>query len=135
MSGTTLAPTTPTNRRVSGITSFTVNGSAFQVIEFIWDPAVQENETVRSLSGVDGYKSLPVAPFISGKFRDNSTVSVTSFTNLTNATLVIQLANGKQIVGHNLWYTGRPGVSGAEADFDFKFEGVAGTIMEVGGPS
>jgi len=135
MSGSTLAPSTPTNLRISGITAMTVNGNTFQVVAFSWDPAIAMNEMVTSLSGVDGYKSKPVPPYIAGKFRDNQTVSVTGFTNLTNATVVVQLANGKQIVGHNLVYTGRPGVSGEDADFDFKFEGVAGSISEVGGPS
>ena len=132
MSGT-LAPTTPTNRRLAGITAFTVQGSAFPVIEFTWDPAVVENETMISLSGVDGYSQKPVAPFISGKFRDSQSVNVTAFTNLNNATVVVTLASGKQIVGHNLWYTGRPGVSGSDAGFDFKFEGVAGSVQEIGG--
>ena len=131
MSGT-LAPSTPTGRRLAGITSFTVNGSAFAVTEFVWDPSSVERETITSLSGVDGYRESPVAPFISGKFRDASSVNVTAFSNLYNATVVVQLANGKQIVGHNLWYTGRPGVSGADANFDFKFEGTAGTIKEIG---
>lgn len=134
MSGT-LAPTTPTSRRLAGITAFSVNGTAFPVTEFVWDPAVVENETMFSLSGADGFNQKPVAPFISGKFRDSSAVSVTSFTNMTNATVVVQLANGKQIQGHNLWYTGRPGVSGADATFDFKFEGVAGSVLETGGPT
>jgi hypothetical protein len=132
MSGT-LAPTTPTNRRIAGITQFSINGSAFPVIEFTWDPAVVENETMISLSGVDGYSQKPVAPFVSGKFRDGNSVSVTGFTNLNNATVVVTLANGKQIVGHNMWYTGRPGVSGADAGFDFKLEGVAGCLQEIGG--
>ena len=131
MSGT-LAPSTPTNRRLAGITAFSVNGSVFNVIEFSWDPGTVENETLTSLSGVDGYSQKPVAPYISGKFRDAQSVNVTAFTNLSNATVVVQLANGKQIVGHNLWYTGRPGVSGADAAFEFKFEGVAGTITEGG---
>lgn len=131
MSGT-LAPSTPTNRRLSGITSFSVNGSAFAVIEFAWDSGVIERETMTSLSGVDGYSEKPVAPYISGKFRDAGSVNVTAFTTLSNATVVVTLANGKRIVGHNLWYVGRPGVSGADAAFDFRFEGVAGTIQEVG---
>ena len=84
-----------------------------------------------SLSGVDGYDQKPVAPYISGKFRDTAANSVTSFTGMSNATVVVLLANGKQIVGHNLWYVGRPGVNGADAGFDFRFEGVAGTIMEI----
>jgi hypothetical protein len=135
MSGSTLAPTTPTNQRLAGITSFTVNGSAFPVIAFTWDPGSFENETMTSLSGVDGFSQKPVAPYISGKFRDSRAVSVTAFTTLSNATVVLKLANGKQITGHNVWYVGRPGVDGADAGFDFRFEGVAGTIMEVGGPT
>jgi hypothetical protein len=131
MSGT-LAPSTPTNRRLAGLTSFTVGGSAFNVIEFSWDPGTVENETMTSLSGVDGYSQKPVAPYISGKFRDAQSVNVTAFTNLSNATVVVQLANGKTVTGHNLWYVGRPGVSGADAAFDFRFEGVAGTISETG---
>jgi len=130
MSGT-LAPSTPTNRRLSGITAASVNGTAISVIEFAWDPANVENTTVSSLSGVDGYDQKPVAPYISGKFRDTAANSVTSFTGMSNATVVFLLANGKQIVGHNLWYVGRPGVNGADAGFDFRFEGVAGTIMEI----
>jgi hypothetical protein len=128
----TLAPSTPTNLRLSGTTAFSVNGSAISVIEFMWDPANVENTTVTSLSGVDGYDQKPVAPFISGKFRDTGANSVTSFTGMNNATVVALLANGKQIVGHNLWYVGRPNVNGADAGFDFLFEGVGGTIQEIG---
>ena len=131
MSGT-LAPTTPTNRRLAGITTFTVNGVVLPCTEFAWDPGSVEYETMTSLSGVDGFTAKPVAPYISGKFRDSQSNSVTSFVGLYNATVVVQLANGKQIVGHNLWYTGRAGVSGAEATFDFKFEGIAGTVQELG---
>lgn len=131
----TLAPSTPTNMRLSGITAFSVNGSAISVIEFMWDPANVENTTVTSLSGVDGFDQKPVAPYVSGKFRDTAANSVTGFTGLTNATVVVLMANGKQIVGHNLWYVGRPGVNGADAGFDFRFEGVAGTIQEIGASS
>ena len=109
----TLSPSTPTNRRLAGTTAFTVNGTAISVIEFMWDPANVENTTMTSLSGVDGYEQKPVAPYISGKFRDTGANSVTGFTGLSNATVVVLLANGKQIVGHNLWYVGRPGVNPA----------------------
>lgn len=131
MSGT-LAPATPTNRRLAGITSFSVNGSNFNVTEFTWDPGPVERETMSSLSGIDGYKESPAAAYISGKFRDAQSVNVSGFVGLTNATIVVQLANGKQVVGHNLWYIGRPGVSGADATFDFRFEGAAGTVQELG---
>ena len=131
MSGT-LAPSTPTNRRLAGITSFSVNGSNFNVTEFSWDPGPVERETMMSLSGVDGYRELPVAAYIAGKFRDAQSVNVSGFVGLTDATVVVQLANGKQVVGHNLWYIARPAVSGADATFDFRFEGAQGTVQELG---
>jgi len=131
MSGT-LAPSTPTNRRLAGITAFKVNGSALAVIEFAWDPGTSELSTLTSLSGVDGYDEKPVAPYISGKLRDAQSVNVTAILAQRNATVTITLANGKVIQGHNLWYVGRPGVSGADASFDFRFEGMSGTISETG---
>jgi Phage tail tube protein len=129
----TLSPTTPTNRRLAGITVFTVNGQTFPVTEFAWDPGSYEAEMMMSLSGVDGYNEKPVAPYISGKFRDGNATSVTGFTGLRNATVVVQLANGKSVVGHNMVYTARAGVAGADATFDFKFEGLIGTVQEIGG--
>ena len=107
MSGT-LAPSTPTNRRLSGITAASVNGTAISVIEFAWDPANVENTTVSSLSGVDGYDQKPVAPTISDRFRDTAANSVNSFTGMSNATVVSLLADGKQLVGRNPWSIGRP---------------------------
>ena len=103
-----LAPSTPTNRRLSGITAASVNGTAISVIEFAWDPANVENTTVSSLSGVDGYDQKPVAPYISGKFRDTAANSVTSFTGMGNPTVVFRLAKGKQIAVHNLSHAAGP---------------------------
>jgi hypothetical protein len=131
MSGT-LQPTTPTNRRLAGITVASVNGITYPITEFSWSPGVVKRETMTSLSGVDGYAENPRAPYVAGKFRDGASVSVTSFNAMTNATVVIQLANGKQIVGHNLWNTAETDVAGADATFDFKFEGVSGSVQEQG---
>lgn len=134
MSGT-LAQSTPTNRRLAGITTATVDGTAYPIVEFAWFPGSVKRESLTSLSGVDGYSELPKAPYIAGKFRDTAAVNVTAFNNKTNSTIVLILANGKQIQGHNMWNTGEDEVSGVEATFDFKFEGVQGSVLETGGPS
>jgi hypothetical protein len=131
MSGT-LAPTTPTNRRLSGITTASVNGIIFAVTEFSWSPGTVKRETLLSMSGVDGYSEMPRAPYIAGKFRDSQSSNVTAFNAMTGATIVFRLANGKQIVGHGLWNTGETDVAGMEATFDFKFEGVQGSVQEQG---
>jgi hypothetical protein len=131
MSGT-LAPTTPTNRRLAGSTVAQVNGVTLSITEFSWSPGIFKRETMTSLSGVDGYSEMYRAPYIAGKFRDGQSTSVTQFNALTNATVVLQLANGKSIVGHGLWNTGETDVAGVEATFDWKFEGVPGSVQEQG---
>jgi hypothetical protein len=131
MSGT-LSPTTPVNRRLAGITVASVNGVVYNVTEFSWSPGIYKRETLISMSGVDGYSEMPKAPYVAGKFRDAKTASVTSFNLMTDATVVFQLANGKQIVGHGLWNTGETDVAGVDATFDFKFEGPFGSVQEQG---
>jgi len=131
MSGT-LSPTTPVNRRLAGITVASVNGVVYNVTEFSWSPGIYKRETLLSMSGVDGYSEMPKAPYVAGKFRDAKTASVTSFNLMTDATVVFQLANGKQIVGHGLWNTGETDVAGVDATFDFKFEGQFGSVQEQG---
>jgi hypothetical protein len=131
MSGS-LAPSTPVNRRLAGITRATVNGAPLALTEFAWSPGGVKRETLSSMSGIDGYSEMPKAPYISGKFRDGQSISLAGFNALTDATVVLQLANGKQIVGHGLWNTGETEVAGTEATFDFKFEGIQGAIYEMG---
>jgi hypothetical protein len=131
MSGT-LPATTPTNRRLAGITVASINGVVYNVTEFSWSPGSVKRETLTSMSGVDGYSEMPKAPYVAGKFRDARSASVSSFNLMTGATIVFQLANGKQIVGHGLWNTGETEVAGMDATFDFKFEGVSGSVQEQG---
>ena len=131
MSGS-LNTSTPINRRLAGITAAQIDGIAYPVTEFSWDPATVKRETMTSLSGVDGYSELPKAPYIAGKFRDGASVSVTSFNGKTNSTIVFVLANGKRIQGHNMWNTGECEVAGVDATFDFKFEGIPGSVIETG---
>ena len=131
MSGS-LPPTTPTNRRLAGITVASINGVVYNVTEFSWSPGQVKRETLISMSGIDGYSEMPKAPYVAGKFRDAQSVSVTSFNGMTSATIVFQLANGKQIVGHGLWNTGEVEVANVDATFDFKFEGPYGSVQEQG---
>jgi hypothetical protein len=134
MSGSvsTLNPSTPVNRRLAGITVASVNGVVYNVTEFSWSPGIYKRESLTSFSGVDGYSELYRPPYVAGKFRDAKSVSVNSFNAMTNATVVFQLANGKSIVGHGLWNTGETDVAGVDATFDFKFEGIPGSVQEQG---
>jgi hypothetical protein len=55
--------------------------------------------------------------------RDAKNLSVASFNSMTNSTVVLQLANGKTIIGRNMWTVDVQEVKTAEATFDVKWEG------------
>ena len=114
---------TPTNRRIAGVTSITIDGSSFNVISFNWSPSKRARETMKSLSGVDGYRELPQQGHIEAVLRDAQSISVGAFWSKTSSTVVVNQADGKQIVGHDMWIVDVQTVDGAEATFGVKFEG------------
>lgn len=120
MSGT-LSATVPTNRRISGVTEVTIDGDAYSCTDFSWSPARFDREAMTSLSGYDGYSEKPIVPYIDLHLRDGRNVSVTAFNAKTGSTVVVKLANGKQIVGHNMTCINAQEVSGGEAVFQAKF--------------
>lgn len=122
MSGT-LSPVTPTSRRLAGVVEATIDGVAYNVISFTWSPSAFTRTTMISMSGVDGYSETPSVSFVEMQIRDGRNVSVTLFSAMTGSTVVLTLANGKQVVGHNMTCVNAQEVSGAEASFTVRFEG------------
>lgn len=122
MSGS-LSPTAPTSRRLAGVVEGTIDGIAYNVVSYTWSPSSFTRATLASMTGIDGYSETPSPSFIEMTIRDARNVAVAAFTNMTNATVILNLANSKQIVGHNMWCTTAQEVSGAEATFTVRFEG------------
>jgi hypothetical protein len=54
-------------------------------------------------------------------------LTVADFNQMTNVTISLSLANGKQVVGRNMWCTGVQEVKTQEATFEVKFEGTSVT--------
>ena len=77
-----------------------------------------------------GYKEMPVAPFVSGSFRDSQGLTVADFNAMTNVTVSVQLANGKLIIGRNMWTVDALEVDTADAKFDVRWEGYQGSVTE-----
>jgi len=76
--------------------------------------------------GQDGYhgvKEMPVAGSISFTARDAGDLTVYDFNRMRNATVVLQLANGKTVVGRSMACVDAQEVDTTEATFDVKFEG------------
>lgn len=115
-----------TLNRKAGIASLSINGVAYDVVS---DAAYFANfvkrETLIGQSGIQGYSEMPQAGYISATIRDNGGLTAGYFNTLTNATLVLTLANGKLVYGDSMWNTEADEVKTQEATFMIKFEGAS----------
>lgn len=91
---------------------------------FKYGGGFDKREAVMHSNGFAGFKSTPVAPYISGELIDNDMLALSDIANMTNSTITIDLSNGKQIVLRGAYSTND---NGLEVDTDgkitIKFEG------------
>jgi hypothetical protein len=114
--------------RLAGIASLTVGGTSYPVVgKATYSPGTVTRETLTGQDQVHGYKEMPRAPFISATVRDAYGQSVASFNAMTDETVVLQLANGKTIIGQSKWTVETQDVDTEEASFDLRFEGLSVT--------
>lgn len=73
-------------------------------------------------------KRKPRAPFISYQARDSGGTSIAKINDSTNVTVVVELANGKTVIGENMWSVNTQDVDSEEAVFDVRWEG--GSVTE-----
>lgn len=113
-----------TNTRLAGTASITVNGRTILLVgELTYRVARVARTTLVGMDRVHGYSEMPVAGYIAGTFRDVQDLTLADFNDMIDATVVAKLANGKTIVGTNMWSTDSQEVKAAEATFDVRFEG------------
>lgn len=119
-----LAPS-PSSNRLAGLASITVGGTTYMLVgDFIYRPSTVTRETLAGMDGIHGFKETPAPGRIEATIRDAGGLSVNSFNNMVNVSVVGQLANGKTIVGNSLWTTEPPEVNAVEGSFKVIFEGV-----------
>ncbi|WP_043632661.1 phage tail tube protein [Chromobacterium haemolyticum] len=108
---------------LAGTCQLSVNGTSYLVAgDFGYSPAKVKRETLTGKDGVHGYKEEPVAGYIKAKLRDSGGLTVAQLNQMTNVTVTLQLANGKNIVGRNMWTVESPEVDSVEGTIDVKWE-------------
>ena len=115
-----------TINRLAGIATLTVNGASIMLTgDLAYGVSSISRETLIGQDRVHGYSEKPHAGFISGTIRDSSGLSVADLNAMTNVTVVLELANGKTIVGRNMWTVDAQEVKTPEAAIDVKWESVS----------
>lgn len=83
-------------------------------------------EAVTGLSGIVGYKETPEVPYVEGDCYYTTDIDLAAIHALTDATITVELANGKVGVLRNAWSASRHEVDTAEGTFPVRFEGLSG---------
>jgi hypothetical protein len=114
-----------TTNRLAGIAYLSVDGQSYMLAgDLTYSVSRISRETLIGQDRIHGYSEKPHAGFISGTFRDAGSLTVANFNAMTNVTVTCELANGKTIIGRNMWTVEAQEIKTAEGTFDVKWEGI-----------
>ncbi|OOG61449.1 phage tail protein [Rhodanobacter sp. B04] len=120
----------PTNR-LAGTAYLSVDGVTYMLAgDFEYKPSLVTRESLTGMDTVHGFSEKPVAPHISCTLRDSGGLSVASLNAMVNVTIVVELANGKTIIGRNMWSVEDQTAKSTDATIDVKWEGQQGAVTE-----
>lgn len=114
--------------RKGGIIYFQVDGNVFQAKgAFDYSLGRPTKEAIVGHDEVHGYKEMPVAPFIEGEITDSKDLDLAALADTQDATVTLQLANGKTIALRNAWSCNPDGMGGntEEGAIKVRFEGLS----------
>jgi hypothetical protein len=113
------------SNRLAGTATLTADGQSYALMgEFGYRVSGVTRESLSGADGVHGYKETPRPGQIVASLRDGNAVSMAQINAMTNVTVVMQLANGKTIIGRNMWTVDDQDVKSSEASTDVKWEGL-----------
>lgn len=111
--------------RLAGIAYITVNGQTMMLAaDLAYSVSSVSRETLVGQDTVHGYAEKPSQSYIHATLRDSGKLSLAQINAWNNVTVVCELANGKTVIGRNMWTTEVQEVKTTEGSFEVKFEGV-----------
>ena len=114
------------NQRRAGIIQLQINGEIKDAKgNFSYNLGQPKREAIVGTDGVHGFKETPQVAFIEGGITDNTNLDLKALVTITDATVTIELANGKMVVLRDAWYAGEGTASSEEAEVPVRFEGAS----------
>ena len=112
--------------RVGGIIQLKVDGQLYQAKgAFDYDIGTPLKEGVVGMDRVHGYKETPQIPYIEGTITDSPEISFEDLSATSDATVTLDLANGKTIVLRNAWWASNSKGNSEEGEIEARFEGLS----------
>jgi hypothetical protein len=112
--------------RIGGMIALKVNGDMhFAKGNFTYNLGKPKREGVVGADVVHGYKETPQVPFVEGEITDRNELSLEDLVTLDDATITLELANGKVITLSEAWYAGEGTGNTEEGNIACRFEGMS----------
>ena len=93
---------------------------------FTYNLGAMKREPILNADGtVAGYKEMPQVPRIEGVITDQNDLTLSDFINITDATITLELANGKVVDLRNAWYAADGDVTTEEGEIQVLFQGLS----------
>ena len=106
-----------------GIIKWKANGRQYAAKgDFTYSLGLPKLEAIVGSDGIHGPKSMPQIAFIAGKTTDFYDLDLKDLVTLRNATVILELANGKSVLLREAWYADTGEVSTAEGEIPVRFE-------------
>lgn len=113
------------NPRIGGLIFVKVNGEVLKAKgAFTYSLGIPKREAVMDAGGgVAGYKETPQVPYVEGAMTDSDALDLKAILEMKDATVTIELANGKTIVLRQAYCASEGQVSTEEGEISIRFEG------------
>jgi hypothetical protein len=114
-------------RRVGGPVQFQINGEVYRAKgNFTYNAGRPMREAILGNDTVHGYKETPQVAFVEGEITDAGDVDLAALVSTTDATVTLELANGKMFVLRDAWFAGEGTGNSEEGNIAVRFEGASG---------
>lgn len=113
-------------KRVGGVMFLAVNGQRWNAKgNFTYNGGRPKRDGVVGVDQVHGYKELPQVPWIEGEITDDGSIPLDQLLQVTDATITLELANGKTFVLRDAWYAAEGTGNSEEGNVEVRFEGLS----------
>ena len=117
-------------QRIGGILYVRVNGELVQAKgSWSYNLGASKREAMVSTTGVAGYKEEPQVPYVEGEVFHQAGLDLQALQRITDATVTLELANGKTVVLREAWYAAEGTGSTDEGGVEARFEGVSAELI------
>ena len=114
------------NQRRAGICYIKVDGEIYDAKgNFTYNLGKPKRDAIVGADAVHGFKEVPQIPFIEGEITDRASMSLTSLVEEDDATITLELANGKVISLRNAWFAGEGTGNTEEGNIGVRWEGIS----------